>query len=265
MAELVTACEAGYFAEVERLFKLHGNEPYRFNGRVYISAKNAGLCKAAHYGYLRIVKFLVENGADVHADDDWPLRYAVWKGHYSVVEYLMQNDANPNANCKEAFRDAKGNDTMLSLLKGTKNYNSIVKMYKQLDVSMTDYLSVMQKLGVTIKSADISDMNLEVLDLEPQDLHSFLKFIYENCKETDVSQFYKLVENNVDEMIPEFWEWFFAIPNLDLENYTKLLKVFAKFQVPKLRKRVLELETEVQELKKEAPTRQIAKLKLEDM
>jgi len=46
------------------------------------------LISAAESGHLDVVKYLVEKGADVHADDDGALRWAAESGHLDVVKYL---------------------------------------------------------------------------------------------------------------------------------------------------------------------------------
>jgi len=43
------------------------------------------------------MELAVENGADVHVDDDYALRYAAEKGHASVVQFLVQHGANVHA------------------------------------------------------------------------------------------------------------------------------------------------------------------------
>ena len=48
-------------------------------------------------GYLNIVKYLVDNGADIHADNDCALRWAARKGNLEVVQYLVGNGANIHA------------------------------------------------------------------------------------------------------------------------------------------------------------------------
>jgi ankyrin repeat protein len=36
------------------------------------------------------VKYLVEQGGDIHAREDYPLRWASENGHLEVVEYLKE-------------------------------------------------------------------------------------------------------------------------------------------------------------------------------
>ncbi len=46
-------------------------------------------------GYLNIVKFLVENGADVTARDNLSLQYASLNEYLDVVQYLLLSGAIP--------------------------------------------------------------------------------------------------------------------------------------------------------------------------
>lgn len=50
---------------------------------------------------LDIVKYLVENGANINASEIWftthPLRWASYKGHLDVVKYLIEKGANIHA------------------------------------------------------------------------------------------------------------------------------------------------------------------------
>ena len=52
---------------------------------------------ASRSGHLEIVKFLVENGANIHADDDYALRWASTKGHLETVKYLVKHGADIHA------------------------------------------------------------------------------------------------------------------------------------------------------------------------
>jgi len=49
---------------------------------------------AAIYGSLEIVKFLIENGANIHVWNDWTLRWAARNGHLEIVKYLVEKGAN---------------------------------------------------------------------------------------------------------------------------------------------------------------------------
>lgn len=43
---------------------------------------------AAINGDFKLIKYLVENGANFHAYDDYPLRYAAQNGYTEIVKYL---------------------------------------------------------------------------------------------------------------------------------------------------------------------------------
>lgn len=53
----------------------------------------APLITASEYGYLDMVKYLVEHGADIHANNDEALFLARQNGHHEVANYLVLNGA----------------------------------------------------------------------------------------------------------------------------------------------------------------------------
>jgi len=89
---LVEACKKGNLKKVKKLIgKIHANE-------------EKALIWAADFGYLEVVKYLVEKGADVHILDDMPLRRAAAGGHLEIIKYLIENGANIHAGDDEALR-----------------------------------------------------------------------------------------------------------------------------------------------------------------
>ena len=52
---------------------------------------------ASENGHLEIVKFLMENGADIHAENDCALRWASENGHLEIVKFLIENEADIHA------------------------------------------------------------------------------------------------------------------------------------------------------------------------
>jgi|SRR3989338_961544 len=64
---------------------------------------------ASQKGKIAYVKFLIENGADVHAMNDEALRWASENGHFEVVRFLVKNGANVHAMNDEALRWASEN------------------------------------------------------------------------------------------------------------------------------------------------------------
>jgi ankyrin repeat protein len=64
------------------------------NGADIHAADDYALRCSAENGHLDIVKFLVENDANIHADDDYALRCSAENGHLDVVKYLVENGAD---------------------------------------------------------------------------------------------------------------------------------------------------------------------------
>ncbi len=51
------------------------------------------LIAASEDGNLDVVKYLVSQGADIHADKDWALGLAAENGHLAIVKYLKLQGA----------------------------------------------------------------------------------------------------------------------------------------------------------------------------
>jgi len=58
---------------------------------------------ASLYNHLDIVKYLLENGADIHAHYDGALRWSSREGHLDIVRYLVENKANIHTYNDEAI------------------------------------------------------------------------------------------------------------------------------------------------------------------
>ena len=49
--------------------------------------------KLQQNGHLEVVKFLLDRGADVNADNNYAVRRASANGHLEVVKFLLENGA----------------------------------------------------------------------------------------------------------------------------------------------------------------------------
>ena len=64
----------------------------------------------------KIVKFLIENGADIHAQGDKALINACYRDNIKLAKYLLDHDADIHAQDDEAFKIANGNKELFDLL-----------------------------------------------------------------------------------------------------------------------------------------------------
>mgnify|MGYP001202680553 CR=1 FL=1 len=64
------------------------------NGADIHANDDYALSCSANNGHLEVVKYLIEQGADVHAYNDAALRSSAYNGHFEVVKYLIENGAD---------------------------------------------------------------------------------------------------------------------------------------------------------------------------
>ena len=67
------------------------------NGADIHTCDDIALCLYAKNGHLEVVKYLVENGANIHAHEEAALRWSADKGHLEVVKYLVKHGADVHA------------------------------------------------------------------------------------------------------------------------------------------------------------------------
>ena len=61
------------------------------NGADIETNNNSGLQWASHKGHFKLVKYLVDNGADINDGLGRALRWAKESGHFKIVKYLIDN------------------------------------------------------------------------------------------------------------------------------------------------------------------------------
>lgn len=54
------------------------------------------LCEAARYGFVDIVRHMLDIGVDVHANEELPLIWACMRGHVEVARLLLERGADPH-------------------------------------------------------------------------------------------------------------------------------------------------------------------------
>ena len=71
---------------------------------------------------VKVIDELIKSGADIHADNDYALRWASGHGHKEIVELLIKSGADIHAGNDYALRWAaeNGHKEIVELLKGIK-------------------------------------------------------------------------------------------------------------------------------------------------
>ena len=91
----------GFDIESEMIAREMGFEPHPC-----FKAMDHALLQAAQYGDIKIVEILLAAGADVHAEDDDTLQWAIENGHTDIVKLLLEHGADVHANDDAALREA---------------------------------------------------------------------------------------------------------------------------------------------------------------
>ena len=90
------------------------------NGANVHAENDYALILASMYGHPAVVKILLGAGADVHAENDLALRFASQYGHSEVVKILLEAGADVHADNDQALRWAR-----------QKGYTEVVKLLEQ--------------------------------------------------------------------------------------------------------------------------------------
>jgi hypothetical protein len=85
---------------------------------VYPNIYDRYLCIGAQYGYIEIVKYFIQNGANIHIKNELPLALASYNGYLEIVKYLVEKGANFHINDEYPMR-----------LACTKGHSEIVKYF----------------------------------------------------------------------------------------------------------------------------------------
>lgn len=78
------------------------------NGANIHANRSAAICLASYKSNIKVMKILLKAGIDIHTNNDEALRFACQDGYYDVVRLLVENGANIHANDDEAVGWAAG-------------------------------------------------------------------------------------------------------------------------------------------------------------
>jgi hypothetical protein len=108
-----------------------------------INADNdAALRFSAQNGHLEIVKYLIEHGANIHSVNDHALRFSAQKGHLEIVKYLIEHGANIHDKNDHALRLSaqKGHLEIVKYLIEHGADINVIKNNTTLDKVIKDYI-----------------------------------------------------------------------------------------------------------------------------
>ena len=108
MAKVKTASWSDVYIQMVQFVRSVNTTNWLRNKEEVISFqdKNEALTFASQEGHIDIVKYLVENGADIHARNDWALIMASENGHLDIVKYLVNEGADIHVRKDWALRIA---------------------------------------------------------------------------------------------------------------------------------------------------------------
>jgi ankyrin repeat protein len=103
---LIKAAKAGDLSLVKFALKFGKSDFSKERPFEFVYAKEKALREASRGGYLEILKYLVDKGADIHTNYDAALRFASSKGHLEIVKYLIEKGLDPHVGDDAALEEA---------------------------------------------------------------------------------------------------------------------------------------------------------------
>lgn len=99
--DLILACMSGNLSKVKHLIA-KGISVNPATSQLFY----APLEMASVEGHLEIVKYLIDQGADVESSNNWSVRSACRRGHFDIVKYLVDKGADVTADDNNAIKMA---------------------------------------------------------------------------------------------------------------------------------------------------------------
>ena len=175
-----------YIKENYLILKLSGiAKPVEGNLKFYTGTDklNAIFINNAKDGNLKVVKYLISQGADIHAEDDLALRWSVTNGHLKVVKYLVSQGINIHVWDDYAFRGSASNghlETVKYLVSQGANIHARNNEALRWSAN-NEYFKVVKYLAS--KGADIYANNNEALQWSIENNHTEITKYLKSLKE----------------------------------------------------------------------------------
>lgn len=101
---MIEAASSGSIETLKLLQQQYGEEGAKHLPR--------GIVMAASNGHIDMVKFLLENGADVNSSDGSPLHFAAYNDKRDMVLFLLENGADIHSGHEAALTHCAGNGNL---------------------------------------------------------------------------------------------------------------------------------------------------------
>jgi predicted metal-binding protein len=105
------------------------------------------LFESSKFGNLTDVKHLIEQGADIHANNDSALRYSIEAGRLHTVKYLVEQGANIYANNDYALKHSADNKYLEIVEYLIVNCNMTVKQETLKYLEEEQYLDIIHLIN----------------------------------------------------------------------------------------------------------------------
>ena len=156
---------------------------------------NYSLKYASVFGYLNIIKLLIEKGADIHANNDYTLRISSRFGYLNIIKYLIEKGADIHVNNNYSLRIAFQNehlDVIKYLIEKGADINSLNDqnvLLKLLNSKLIEYI---------INNINIKNNINYYLDKIKENKDYFISYYYHKLNKELSSEFKKELINKVN-------------------------------------------------------------------
>ena len=153
-SDFLFACRAGDFEEVKET-------------KAYIKEKddhgNTGLHFASANGYLEIVQYLIQNGAELNLVNDTEntcLHWAALNGHLNIVTLLLENGADPQ------LKNSSGRSAA-TLAEQQGHHDCVNKIWTMMKEDQDEEDDEAEFINDGIKQVESTEEKRQILDFEP--------------------------------------------------------------------------------------------------
>ncbi len=176
-----------------------------------IHAKNdRALIFASQRGRLEVVRYLVEHGANIHTNNDWPLKTAITMGHFGVVKYFMDY----NYMIKDYANYDDLNEIITSVIRSASRYKREKVVNIMLEKYERKYDEFQHRVRKTYESPvyerNARKLTYAIYKNDIEFYETLLKDIFHMAKRYDDDKVLQLVRNKINKdqyLLDELWDF----------------------------------------------------------